>query len=70
MAAAAVQWTGTTGCGRSHRPARCAWCAGLAVRLPPRAPVVDVTELAPFGIAILSFSDPDGVHLELTATLE
>ena len=29
----------------------------------------EVTELEAFGIAILSFSDPDGVHLELTATL-
>ena len=29
----------------------------------------EVIELAPFGIAILSFSDPDGVHLELTAPL-
>ncbi len=28
-----------------------------------------VRELAAFGLAILSFSDPDGVHLELTATL-
>lgn len=29
----------------------------------------DVKDLAAFGIAILSFSDPDGVHLELTAAL-
>ena len=29
----------------------------------------EVQELAGFGIAILSFSDPDGVHLELTAPL-
>ncbi|MFC4946136.1 VOC family protein [Pseudonocardia sp. GCM10023141] len=29
----------------------------------------EVIELAAFGIAILSFSDPDGVHLELTAAL-
>ncbi len=29
----------------------------------------EVIEMAPFGIAILSFSDPDGVHLELTAPL-
>ena len=29
----------------------------------------DVIELEPFGIAILSFSDPDGVHLELTSPL-
>jgi glyoxylase I family protein len=29
----------------------------------------DVMELAGFGIAILSFDDPDGVHLELTAPL-
>jgi catechol 2,3-dioxygenase-like lactoylglutathione lyase family enzyme len=29
----------------------------------------DVIDLTGFGIAILSFSDPDGVHLELTAPL-
>jgi glyoxylase I family protein len=29
----------------------------------------EVIDLPPFGIAILSFSDPDGVHLELTAPL-
>ncbi len=29
----------------------------------------EVKELASFGLAILSFSDPDGVHLELTAPL-
>ena len=29
----------------------------------------EVTILEGFGIAILSFSDPDGVHLELTAPL-
>jgi len=29
----------------------------------------EVTDLEGFGIAILSFSDPDGVHLELTAAL-
>lgn len=29
----------------------------------------EVQELAGFGIAILSFSDPDGVHLELTAPM-
>lgn len=29
----------------------------------------EVKELADFGLAILSFSDPDGVHLELTAPL-
>jgi glyoxylase I family protein len=29
----------------------------------------EVIDLAAFGIAILSFSDPDGVHLELTALL-
>ena len=29
----------------------------------------DVMDLEAFGIAILSFSDPDGVHLELTAPL-
>ena len=27
----------------------------------------EVIEMASFGIAILSFSDPDGVHLELTS---
>jgi glyoxylase I family protein len=29
----------------------------------------EVIDLPAFGIAILSFSDPDGVHLELTAAL-
>jgi glyoxylase I family protein len=29
----------------------------------------DIRDLPDFGIAILSFSDPDGVHLELTAPL-
>lgn len=29
----------------------------------------DIIQLDTFGIAILSFSDPDGVHLELTAAL-
>jgi glyoxylase I family protein len=29
----------------------------------------EVTKIAGFGIAILSFSDPDGIHLELTAPL-
>jgi glyoxylase I family protein len=29
----------------------------------------EVRDLPDFGIAILSFSDPDGVHLELTAPL-
>ncbi|MFJ1458295.1 VOC family protein [Nocardia wallacei] len=29
----------------------------------------EVTEMAQFGIAILSFDDPDGIHLELTAPL-
>lgn len=29
----------------------------------------EVRELPGFGIAILSFSDPDGIHLELTAPL-
>lgn len=29
----------------------------------------EVRELPAFGIAILSFSDPDGIHLELTAPL-
>lgn len=30
----------------------------------------EVKELTGFGLAILSFSDPDGVHLELTAPLQ
>ncbi|HKE63282.1 MAG TPA: VOC family protein [Micromonosporaceae bacterium] len=29
----------------------------------------DVTDLTAWGIAILSFSDPDGIHCELTAPL-
>ena len=29
----------------------------------------EIMELPSFGLAILSFSDPDGVHLELTAPL-
>jgi glyoxylase I family protein len=29
----------------------------------------DITELPPFGIAVLPFKDPDGVALELTAPL-
>ena len=29
----------------------------------------EINDLSGFGIAILSFSDPDGVHLELTAPL-
>ena len=29
----------------------------------------EVQELIAFGIAILSFQDPDGIHLELTAAL-
>ena len=29
----------------------------------------EVTDLDDFGLAILSFSDPDGVHLELTEPL-
>ena len=29
----------------------------------------EVVEMASFGIAILSFSDPDGVHLELTSPM-
>lgn len=36
----------------------------LEARGNPHGEVID---LAAFGIAILSFSDPDGVHLELTA---
>lgn len=30
----------------------------------------EVTDLTDMGLAILSFSDPDGVHLELTAPLD
>ena len=30
----------------------------------------EVRDLPPFGITILSFSDPDGIQLELTAPLE
>jgi glyoxylase I family protein len=30
----------------------------------------EVRDLEPFGITILSFSDPDGIQLELTAPLE
>jgi glyoxylase I family protein len=41
-----------------------------ARRLEERdVPHGEVRDLAGFGIAILSFSDPDGVHLELTAPL-
>lgn len=41
-----------------------------AERLTARQiPHGEVRELPPFGIAILSFSDPDGIHLELTAPL-
>ncbi|WP_330232258.1 VOC family protein [Nocardia sp. NBC_00508] len=29
----------------------------------------EIIEMSDFGIAILSFSDPDGIHLELTAPL-
>ncbi|WP_040776112.1 VOC family protein [Nocardia pneumoniae] len=29
----------------------------------------EIIEMTDFGIAILSFSDPDGIHLELTAPL-
>jgi glyoxylase I family protein len=29
----------------------------------------DITDLPPFGIAVLPFKDPDGVALELTAPL-
>lgn len=30
----------------------------------------ELAELAPFGIAVLSITDPDGIQLELTAPLE
>ena len=30
----------------------------------------EVRDLPPFGITILSFSDPDGIQVELTAPLE
>jgi hypothetical protein len=29
----------------------------------------EVTDLTPFGIALISISDPDGIQLELTAPL-
>lgn len=35
-----------------------------------KVPHGEVRDLTDFGIAILSFSDPDGVHLELTAPLQ
>lgn len=38
----------------------------LEARGVPHGEVIDLTD---FGLAILSFSDPDGVHLELTAQL-
>ena len=41
-----------------------------AARLEERGvPHGEVTDLPDFGLAILSFSDPDGVHLELSAAL-
>jgi glyoxylase I family protein len=30
----------------------------------------EITELGPFGIAVLSITDPDGIQLELTAALD
>lgn len=30
----------------------------------------EITDLAAFGLTILSFSDPDGIHCELTAPIE
>jgi hypothetical protein len=30
----------------------------------------EIRDLPPFGITILSFSDPDGIQLELTAPLQ
>ncbi len=29
----------------------------------------EITDLIPFGITILSFNDPDGIHVELTAPI-
>jgi len=41
-----------------------------AQRLDERGtPHGEVRDLPDFGIAILSFDDPDGIHLELTAAL-
>ena len=39
---------------------------GLSERGVPHGEVTDLTDA---GMSILSFSDPDGVHLELTAPL-
>jgi len=30
----------------------------------------EITDLTPFGLTILSFSDPDGIHCELTAPMK
>ncbi|MEP7019415.1 MAG: VOC family protein [Pseudonocardiales bacterium] len=43
--------------------------AAAAVLGDKGIPHGEIKELAGFGIAILSFSDPDGVHLELTAPI-
>jgi glyoxylase I family protein len=50
----------------ADRGALVAAAAALEERGIPHGEVMD---LEGFGIAILSFSDPDGVHLELTAAL-
>lgn len=39
---------------------------GLEAHGIPHGEIIDLTD---FGLAILSFEDPDGVHLELTAQL-
>jgi glyoxylase I family protein len=52
--------------GVGGRPDLVAAAAALADRDIPHG---DIKDLTAFGIAILSFSDPDGVHLELTAPL-
>jgi glyoxylase I family protein len=52
--------------GVANRDALIAAAAALEERGITHGEVMD---LAAFGIAILSFSDPDGVHLELTAPL-
>jgi glyoxylase I family protein len=46
------------------------YLTAVAARLSEAdVPHGDVRDLAAFGIAILSFEDPDGIHLELTAPL-
>ncbi len=60
-------------CGLDHLSFGVAGRADLeaAVRLFEERGVVhsEITDLPPFGIAVLPFKDPDGVALELTAPL-